>query len=125
MTADAVNVALKIFIKKFEDQIQLMVVLLHVTQADDIGVLQLLEERDLAERRARDALVLALEFDLFERRDLAGLLVRRDVHLTEGALAELLATLPLAERLGSVHLDRAKERLHRGRQDGRAEQQCG
>ena len=42
---------------------------------DDIVILELLEERDLADGRARHALVLRLEPDLLERDDL----VRRDV----------------------------------------------
>ena len=54
-------------------------------------MMQLLEQRHLAESRARHALVLALELDLFERGLLAGDLVRGDVHLAEGALAQLLA----------------------------------
>ena len=42
---------------------------------DDIVILELLEERDLADGRARHALVLRLEPDLLERDDL----VRRDI----------------------------------------------
>ena len=57
-------------------------------------MLQLLEQGHLAQGRARHALILAFELDLLERGDLTGLLVRRDVDLAEGALAELLATLP-------------------------------
>jgi len=58
--------------------------------------MQLLEQRHLAESRARHALVLALELDLLERGLLAGDLVRGDVHLAEGALAQLLAPLRTA-----------------------------
>ena len=60
----------------------------------DVLVVQLLEQRHHAESRARHALVLALELDLLESGLLAGDLVRGDVHLAEGALAQLLAPLP-------------------------------
>ena len=49
------------------------------------------------------ALILALELDLFERGDLAGLLVRRNVDLAERALAELLPALPHLEGGRRIH----------------------
>ena len=64
---------------------------------DDVGVHELLQERHLAQRRARHALVLALELNLLERRHLAGLLVRGNIDLAKGALAKLLAALPQLE----------------------------
>jgi len=47
---------------------------------DDIVILELLEERDLADGRARHALVLRLEPDLLERDDLVRGDVFRFVH---------------------------------------------
>ena len=99
------HVLLEVEVAVLEAQVELALLrhVEHVLQLDDVRVVELLEERHLAQRRARHALVLALELDLLERRDLAGLLVRRDVHLAEGALAELLPALPHLEGGRRVH----------------------
>ena len=62
---------------------------------DDVVVVHLLEERDLADGGGRDALVLLLESDLLERDRLVGDLVHRLVHHPVGALPDLLLLLVL------------------------------
>ena len=100
------HVLLEVKLAVLEAEVELVVAghVGDVLELDDVRVGELLEEGDLAQRGAGDALVLALELDLLQRRDLAGLLVRGDVDLAKGALAELLAALPHLERgRGSVH----------------------
>ena len=62
---------------------------------DDVVVVHLLEERDLADGGGRDALVLLLEADLLERDRLVGGLVQRLVHHPVRALPDLLLLLVL------------------------------
>lgn len=62
---------------------------------DDVGVLQLAQHRDLAQRRAGDAVVLGLEPDALERHHRVGLEVHRLVHDAVRALADGPALLDL------------------------------
>jgi hypothetical protein len=66
---------------------------LAVAVPDDVGVLQLPKHRDLAQRRAGDAVVLGLEADALERHHLLGLEVQRLVHHAVRALADGAALL--------------------------------
>eukprot|EP01043_Picozoa_sp_COSAG02_P028576 COSAG02_NODE_1738_length_11131_cov_5.714104_1_plen_218_part_00 len=59
----------------------------------DVGVLQLFEQRDLADRCAGHALILALEPDLLQRDDVARLPVLGLVDHAVGPLADLLELL--------------------------------
>ena len=61
-----VHVLLEVALEVLEDERERLVRVDDVVQRDDVGVLELLEQRDLAYRRARRAL-LVLETDLFER----------------------------------------------------------
>lgn len=47
----------------------------HVEQLDDVGVVQLLQNRNLADGGAGNALLLAFQSDLFEGVHLVGLFV--------------------------------------------------
>ena len=62
---------------------------------DNVWVLELLENADLPNRRAWDALVLGLQSDLLERNKLPRHAVARLVHHTVRALADLLDLLVL------------------------------
>ena len=62
---------------------------------DDVAVLHLLEERDLADGGGGDALVLLLEADLLERDGLVGGPVPGLVHHPVRALPDLLHLLVL------------------------------
>jgi hypothetical protein len=64
------HVLLQVAVKELEDEVQLVAVGVHdVEQADNVRVVHLLEERDFADRRRRDALIFGLEADLLERDD--------------------------------------------------------
>jgi hypothetical protein len=62
---------------------------------DDVGVVHLLEEGDLADGGGGDALVLLLEADLLERDRLVGDPVQRLVHHPVRAFPDLLLLLVL------------------------------
>ena len=64
------HVLLQIEVEELEDEVELVAVGVHdVQQADDVGVVHLLEQRDLANGGRRDALILGFEADLLERDD--------------------------------------------------------
>jgi hypothetical protein len=65
---------------------------------DDVGVVHLLEEGDLADGGGGDALVLLLEADLLERDRLVGDPVQRLVHHPVRAFPDLLLLLVLHTR---------------------------
>ena len=64
------HVLLQIAVEKLKHQIQLVAVGVdNVEQAHDVGVVHLLEQRDLADGCRRDALIFGLEADLLEGDD--------------------------------------------------------
>lgn len=66
----SLHVLLQIQVEVFEDEIQLVAVGVdNVEQAHNVGVAHLLEERDLADGRRRDALILGFQTDLLECDD--------------------------------------------------------
>lgn len=64
-----VHVLLQVQVQELEHQVQARVLVDDLEEAHDIVVSQLLEQADLPDCRARHALVLGLEADLFERDD--------------------------------------------------------
>lgn len=67
-----VHVLLEVKVEKFKDEIQLVTICVdNVEQVDDIRVVHLPEDRDLADGCAGDALVLGLEADLLEGHEAA------------------------------------------------------
>ena len=92
------HVAFEVDVEELEDEVELLLDVHDVHQPaflsatrkrgegrgrgapDDVGVLELLEEADLADRGRGHALVLRLEADLLERDDLVGVHVARFVH---------------------------------------------
>jgi hypothetical protein len=64
------HVLLQVAVEELKDEVQLVAVGVDdVEQAHDVGVVHLLEQRDLPDGRRRDALVLGFEADLLERDD--------------------------------------------------------
>lgn len=64
------HVLLQIQVEELEDEVELVAVGVHdVQKADDVGVVHLLEERDLADGGRGDALIFGFQTDLFERDD--------------------------------------------------------
>ena len=64
------HVLLQVEVEELEDEVQLVAVGVHdVEQPHDVRVVHLLQQRDLADRRRRHALVLGLEPDLLECHD--------------------------------------------------------
>ena len=80
----------------------------------DVWVLELLENADLPNRRAWDALVLSLQSNLLERNELPRHAVARLVHHTIRALADLLDLLVL------LHCEGAPRRPSRRRAEKRS-----
>jgi hypothetical protein len=60
-----------------------------ILQVNNVGVLKLLEKRDLPDGSRRHSLILRIKPDLLERQDFLSLLVTRLVHDTISALAQL------------------------------------
>jgi hypothetical protein len=64
------HVLLQIQVEELEDKVELVAVGVYdVEQADDVGVVHLLEQRDLADGGRGDALIFGFETDLLERDD--------------------------------------------------------
>ena len=82
-----------------EAEVERAVGLEDVLQLHDVAVAQLAQDRDLAQRRGRHAVVLAVEPHLLERHELAGHDVLRLVHDAVRALAKLLQLAVLVVRL--------------------------
>ena len=57
---ERLEVGLQVLLVEVEDQVQLLLVGDHVSQSDDVRVVQLGEQRDFPERSRRDAFVLVL-----------------------------------------------------------------
>lgn len=78
--------------ERHDDEDDDVPVLLHddVEEAYDVRVLQLLEERDLADGGGRDALLVRLQPDLFHRHDFARHLVQPLEDHPVGPLPDLL-----------------------------------
>src|SRR3989338_3809265 len=71
VAAERVDVLFQVLVEVLEDQGQLLLGVDHVVQSDDVGVLELLEKRDLTDRGARDSFVLTLQTDALQRHDLS------------------------------------------------------
>jgi hypothetical protein len=64
------HVLLQVAVEELKHQVQLVAVGVHdVEQAHDVGVVHLLEQRDLADSRRRDAFIFGLKADLLEGDD--------------------------------------------------------
>src|SRR5690242_13656725 len=64
------HVLLQVEVKELEDEVELVAVGVHdVEQTDDVGVVHLLEQRNLANGGRGDTLIFGLEADLLERDD--------------------------------------------------------
>lgn len=64
------HVLLQVEVEELEDEVELVAVGVYdVEQADDVGVVHLLEQRDLANGSRGDALIFGFEADLLERDD--------------------------------------------------------
>ena len=64
------HVLLEIEVEEFEYEVELVAVGVHdVQQADNVGVVHLLEQGDLTDRGRRHALIFGLETDLLERNN--------------------------------------------------------
>lgn len=75
------HVLFQVEVEELKDEVELVPVGVHyVEQSDNVGVVHLLEERDFADRRRRDAFVFGLEADLLQGHDSAGAEVARFVH---------------------------------------------
>ena len=83
----AVEELLEVLVEVLEDEREFAVGVEHVDEADDVGVLELLEQGDLADGRRRDALVLRLQPDLLQRVDLVCISVTRLVDDTISTFA--------------------------------------
>jgi hypothetical protein len=69
----SLHVFLQVTVEKLKDKVKLVAVgVNNVQQLDDVGILHLLEERDLANGSAGDALIFGLETDLFQSDDTVG-----------------------------------------------------
>lgn len=90
LLSDIVEVLLEVLLEELEDEVQLLVLVDDVAQSHDVLVRQLLQERDLADRRRRDTLILRLEADLLQGNDLLRHLVLRLVDDSVSSLANLL-----------------------------------
>ena len=67
------HVLLEIEVEEFEDEVELVAVGVHnVEQLDNVGVLHFLEERDLANGGAGNALIFGLETDLLQSNNAVG-----------------------------------------------------
>jgi uncharacterized protein (UPF0212 family) len=64
------HVLLQVAVEELKHQVQLVAVGVHdVEQPHDVGVVHLLEQRDLADSRRRDAFIFGLKADLLEGDD--------------------------------------------------------
>lgn len=75
-----VHVLLQVLVEVLEHKRQLLLGVDHVVEALDRGRVELLQDRDLADRRAGHALVLRLEADALQRDDFVRLQVTCLVH---------------------------------------------
>ena len=84
------HVLLEVHGEELEDQVELVLLHEHVHERDDVGMLKLAQQRDLAYGRARHALLVVLQADFLERHQLIGDLVLALVDDAVRALADLL-----------------------------------
>mmetsp|Transcript_55742 Transcript_55742/g.155373 ORF Transcript_55742/g.155373 Transcript_55742/m.155373 type:complete len:300 (+) Transcript_55742:189-1088(+) len=84
----------QVLVQKFEHQRELPLRVYHVAQPHDVGVLQLLQQRNFADRSARNSLVLGLQPDGLQCINLAASILRL-IHDPVGALANLFQCLVL------------------------------
>ena len=82
-------------VEVLEDECQFLFCMNHVVKPDDIVMLQLLEDRYLADRSARDALILSLQADLLQSNKLTCQTVPCLVNNTIRALTNLFYFLVL------------------------------
>jgi len=73
----------------------------NLLELDDVLVVKLLQDLDLAYGSNREALPLVVHADLLERNDLVGARLLRHVHLPIGALADLLELLKAVDAAGA------------------------
>jgi hypothetical protein len=66
-----VNQTFEVLVQELEDEGQIFIGVDHIDEPDDVWVLEFLEERDLSDGCAGDALVCALESDLLHGVDVA------------------------------------------------------
>ena len=67
---ESLHVLLQIHVQVLEDEVELVAVGVdNVEQANDVRVVHFLEQRNLADGRGRDALILGLETDLLQRNN--------------------------------------------------------
>ena len=84
-----VHVLLEVVLEKLKHEVQLLLAVNDVLQPDDVLVLQLLEQGNLADCSGGHALILRVEADLLERNHLLAHAVARLVHHTVRSLADL------------------------------------
>lgn len=71
----SLHVFLQVEIKEFEDKVQFVTVCMNdVEQLDDVRVLHLLQERDLADGGTRDALIFGFETNFLQSDDTIGMI---------------------------------------------------
>lgn len=85
----AVHVLLEVVLEVLEDEVKLVLAVNDIHQLDNIGVLELLEQGDLANGSRGNALILGIKPDLLQGDDGLRLLVAGLVHDTVCALANL------------------------------------
>lgn len=96
---------LEIVVDELEDEVELILAGYHVLEANDVGVLQFLQERDFADCSRGNALVIVLQTDLLESDGLIGNFIAGLVNDTVGALSDFGDSLVALNLLvGVVHL---------------------
>jgi hypothetical protein len=81
------HVLLQVTVKELKDEVELVAVGVDdVEQAHNVGIVHLLEQRNLADGRGRDALILGFEPDLLEGED-ALVLCRQVLCLVDDAVS--------------------------------------
>lgn len=102
---ESLHVLLQVEVEVLHDKVELVAVCVDdVEETDNVRVVHLLEERDLADRGARDALILGFQADLLESNDAAGMgQVARLVDNSVGTCSRYwLAAVCLVWREGSA-----------------------
>eukprot|EP00051_Salpingoeca_urceolata_P034199 m.23969 g.23969 ORF g.23969 m.23969 type:complete len:384 (-) comp7346_c0_seq1:76-1227(-) len=89
-TLRQVHVLFEILVEKLKHQVELVLRMDHFHQPDNVGVVELLEKRDLPDGGAWDTLVLGLQFDFLQGHKVIGANNLCLVHCTVRALPNLL-----------------------------------
>lgn len=109
LLADGVHVLLEVLVKELEDQVQLLLGVENILKADDVRVLQLAEEGDLANGSAGNTFILGVQAGLLESHKLLSHLISCHVNNTVGTFSdflELLVTGKLGLGVGLSRLGR-------------------